>query len=401
MTPIERCTGLEPGAFAAEHWSRTPLLARAGQLPSAFEDLLSVDDVDELVADRALRTPWFRTVREGGGLSAPLRSVNAGGRRVPDVVDPDGLLAQHGEGATLVLNALHRSHPPVARFCRELATELGHPTQCNAYVTPGGDSRGFDYHHDTHDVFVLQVSGRKRWVVHEPVLRLPLPSQARAGADLVADGAEPLLDVELGAGDALYLPRGYVHAALTTDEHSVHLTIGVLSVTWRDVLEDAVALAAGDERFRDALPALDPQQALADVPDFLRWAASWLEQLPAEQVQERLGARLERALPVEPVRLLAQTAAARDLAASTPLRPRAGTRRTLVQQPGSGSVELRLEGRTVTLPAGARPALERLLAGPCSPSDLVEHDLDEASALVLARRMLREGVVVPATGQGR
>jgi ribosomal protein L16 Arg81 hydroxylase len=231
------------------------------------------------------------------------------------------------------------------------------------------------------------------------VLRLPLPSQARAGADLVPDGAEPLLDVELEAGDALYLPRGYVHAALTTDEHSVHLTVGVLSITWRDVLDDAVALAADDEQFRDALPALDPGRALADVPDFLRRAAAWLEQLPAGQVQERLTSRLQRAVPVEPVRLLAQTAAARDLTPATPLRPRTGLRRTLRQD--GGTVVLQLAERRITLPAGARPALERLLAGPCTPADLVEHDLDEESALVLARRMLREAVVVPTTGQGR
>ena len=80
-------------------------------------------------------------------------------------------------------------HPPVARFCRELAAELGHATQCNAYVTPAGDAQGFDFHHDTHDVFVLQVSGRKRWIVHEPVLPLPLPSQPQAGAHLVTEPA--------------------------------------------------------------------------------------------------------------------------------------------------------------------------------------------------------------------
>jgi bifunctional lysine-specific demethylase and histidyl-hydroxylase NO66 len=346
------------------------------------------------VADRALRTPFFRTVREGGGLPAPLRSVNAGGRRIGDVVDGDGLLAQHADGATLVLNALHRSHPPVARFCRALAAELGHPTQCNAYVTPGGHSRGFDFHHDTHDVFVLQVSGRKRWVVHEPVLPLPLPSQARAGDDLVAEGAEPLLDVELEAGDCLYLPRGYVHAALTTDEHSVHLTVGVLSITWNDVLADAVALAVDDLQFRDALPALEPASALDDVPAFLRRAAGWLEQLPADRVQQRLGARLERAVPAEPVRLLAQAAAREHLEPTTALRPRAGLR-TRTESRGE-QVVLVLPGREISLPAGARPALEHLLAGPCTPADLVEHDLDDASALVLARRLLREGVVVPA-----
>ena len=69
-----------------------------------------------------------------------------------------------------------------------------------AGVTPAGDAQGFDYHHDTHDVFVLQVSGRKRWVIHPPVTRLPLASMPQAGNHLVPEGAEPLLDVELYAG---------------------------------------------------------------------------------------------------------------------------------------------------------------------------------------------------------
>jgi lysine-specific demethylase/histidyl-hydroxylase NO66 len=399
-TALARCTALDPADFAAEHWSRAPLLTRTAELPCGFDDLLSAADVDEMVADRALRTPFFRTVRDGGSLPLPVRpSTTAGGRTLVDVVDPEALHAQHADGATLVLNALHRSHPPVARFCRELAGQLGHPTQCNAYVTPGGDAQGFAFHHDTHDVFVLQVSGRKRWVVHEPVLRLPLPSQARAGADLVPEGARPLLDVELEAGDCLYLPRGYVHAALTTDQHSVHLTVGVLSTTWKDVLDDALALAGEDEQFREALPALDPSAALADLPGFLRRAADWLAALPADQVQDRVARRLQRAVPPEPVRLLAQAAAARDVALDTPLRPRGGLR--LAVEVTGRSAELRLPHGTVTLPAGAAAALERLLSGPCTPADLTAHDLDGSSALVLARRMLREGAVVPgASGEG-
>jgi bifunctional lysine-specific demethylase and histidyl-hydroxylase NO66 len=392
-TALSRCAAVDAAAFAAEHWSRAPLLSRAKELPADFTDLLSVDDVDELVAERGLRTPFFRTVRSGNGLPAPTRTVTAGGRRLADAVDPDALHAQHADGATLVLNALHRTHPPIARFCRRLAAELGHPTQCNAYVTPGGRAQGFDFHHDTHDVFVLQISGRKRWIVHEPVLRLPLPSQARSGTDLVPDGATPLLDVELEAGDALYLPRGYVHAAVTTDEHSVHLTVGVLSTTWHDVLADAVALAPDDERFRDALP-VDPATALDDVPAFLRAAADWLAALPAEQVQERVRRRLDRAVPPEPLRLLAQAAAARDLDPGTPLRPREGLRRELDEQ--GDVVVLRLPDRTVELPVVAGPALRRLLAAPCTPADLIGHGLDEPGVLVLARRMLREGVVVPA-----
>ena len=390
MSALSRCTSVEPEVFATEHWSRTFLLSRAKELPHGFEDLLSTADVDELVGDRALRAPFFRTVREGSGLPLPTRGANAGGRRLTDVVDPDALAAQYADGATLVLNALHRMHPPVARFCRELAAELGHPTQCNAYLTPAGQHQGFDFHHDTHDVFVLQVSGRKRWIVHEPVVRLPLPKQSQAGAHLVPEGAEPLLDVELEAGDCLYLPRGYVHAALTTDVDSVHLTVGVLSTTWYDVLTDAVSLAGREEQFRDALPvqpSVDEQ-----LPDFLRRVAAWFESLPPEDVAAAVAPRLARAVPPEPVSLLATAAAVRDLSESTPLRPRTGLGATLRSE--GESVVLTAPGRTITLPAFTAPALRRLLAGPCTPGDLPE--LDAGSALVLARRMLREGIVLPA-----
>ena len=389
---LARAVSVDAGTFAADHWSSTPLLSRAKQLPRLFDDLLSPGDVDELIADRALRSPFFRTVREGGGLPLPTRTVTAGARRVGDVVDAEALAAQYADGATLVLQSMHRMHPPVARFCRALAAELGHPTQCNAYLTPGGQHQGFDYHHDTHDVFVLQVSGRKRWIVYEPVVRLPLASQPQAGAHLVPEGAEPLLDIELEAGDALYLPRGYVHAALTTDEDSVHLTVGVLSTTWYDVLTDVIALAGQDEGFRDALP-VQPTVRLGELlPGFLRKAADWLDALPVDEVERAAGRRLARSVPVEPVSLLATAAAVAHLTSATALRPRGGLA-TTVRIEGD-RVVLTAPGRTVRLPAFTEPALRRLLAGPFTPAGLP--GLDEESALVLARRMLREGVALPA-----
>lgn len=332
-------------------------------------------------------------MRTGAVLPPPVRTVTAGGRRLPDAVDPDRLHAQYADGATLVLNALHRTHPPLVRFCGELATELGHPTQCNAYVTPGGDARGFAFHHDTHDVFVLQVAGRKRWVVHDPVLPSPLRSQSRSGDDLVAAGTPPLLDVELTAGDALYLPRGYVHAAATTDEPSVHLTVGVSAITWHDLLAEVLELAADDVRFRQSLP-VPPQEALADLPAFLREAAGWLAALPAGLVRDRVAGRLDRAVPVEPLRPLAQADAVRALGPATPLRPRRGLHARLEDR--GAQVALLLPDRVVAMPAAVAPALRRLLAGPATPSDLGADGLDEPGALVLTRRLLREAVLVPA-----
>ena len=329
-------------------------------------------------------------VSGGRSVGNTTRTATAGNRRISDLADPDALAARHAEGATLVLQSLHRLHPPVVRFCRDLARELGHATQCNAYVTPGGGAQGFAFHHDTHDVFVLQVSGRKSWRVHRPVLELPLPAQPRAGDDLVAHGDEPLLDIVLAPGDCLYLPRGYVHAASTTEDHSVHLTVGVLSTTWFDVLQDVAALAADVPRFRDALP-VGPLAAVTDLPGFLRDVADWIGSLSAADVEPALRRRLAHALPAEPLRMLAQAAAIRDLTEETSVGVRVGLD---VHLRGDRLV---LPDREIRVPEVALPCLAALLgSGVVSSRSLAEMDLglDAADAVVLVRRLMREGVIV-------
>jgi lysine-specific demethylase/histidyl-hydroxylase NO66 len=386
--------------FAAEHWDSTPLLTRAADLPADFHDLLSPADVDSLVAERGLRSPFFRLVQDAKPVTGMTRKAVAGNVTISDLADPDAVSRRHGEGATLVLQSLHRNWPPVVRFCRDLAAELGHPTQCNAYVTPAGNAQGFAFHHDTHDVFVLQVAGRKRWAVHEPVVTLPTTRQSRAGADLVPDGQQPLLDTELLPGDALYLPRGYVHAAQTTDSASVHLTIGLLAITWYDVLRDVTTLAADDLSFRHALP-LQPLDALQDDPDqlaaVLQQAAAWLAALPVERARELVEARLRKAAPAEPLGMLAQAAAVAECGPTTPVRPRRGLRWSL--QVEAERVTLRLPDCQVELPAFTEAALTQALTAATTPSELAASGasgLDVADAVVLVRRLLREGALVAA-----
>ncbi|MBW3647243.1 MAG: cupin, partial [Actinobacteria bacterium] len=173
----------------------------------------------------------------------------------------------------------------------------------------------------------------------------------------------------------------------------VHLTVGVLSTTWYDVLSDAVSLAGNEPAFREALP-MQPTAGLgAALPDLLRRAAAWLEALPPAELETVVAARLARAVPPEPLALLAQSAAIHDLGPTTALRPRRGVAATLTVD--GDRVRLQLPDRQVDLPLLVEPALRRLLADPSCPEELQVGDLDAEGALVLARRMLREGVVVP------
>ena len=53
------------------------------------------------------------------------------------------------------------------------------------------------------------------------------PWEDRKAAVAEAAGASPLLEPELRPGDLLYLPRGYLHSAMACSEVSIHLTIGI------------------------------------------------------------------------------------------------------------------------------------------------------------------------------
>ena len=168
-----------------------------------------------------------------------------------DVGDVGRIFHEFHNGATIVLQGLQRYWPPLADFCRDLELTLTHPVQANAYITPPS-SRGLGIHYDTHDVFVLQTAGSKSWDIHQCAMPFPLSTQhGRPFGKL-----EPaLLSLQLGAGESLYLPRGFLHQAVSTDEISIHITIGLLCYTWWDLLQEIVAGAREDSRLREALPA--------------------------------------------------------------------------------------------------------------------------------------------------
>jgi hypothetical protein len=135
---------------------------------------------------------------------------------------------------------------------RGLENDFSHPVHANAYLTPR-DSPGFTPHYDTHEVFVLQVAGTKRWRLFEPALTLPHRTQPFAPAGYVLPAA-PILELELKQGDLLYLPRGYVHAAHTSQRHSAHVTIGITVYTWVELLSQFVGASKELAGFRTALP---------------------------------------------------------------------------------------------------------------------------------------------------
>jgi ribosomal protein L16 Arg81 hydroxylase len=401
---LSRCVSIDPQTFATEYWGRGPLLSTSDALPRDFSDLLSPDTVDELIAERGVRAPFIRLASEGDLLAKDSYLSPAGfGAEMPDQVDSAKVLAQFASGATIVLQGLHRLWPPVIDFVRQAVDELGHPVQANAYITPP-TSRGFDPHYDVHDVFVLQVSGQKRWIVHEPVHVHPLPSQPwtehrAAIADRVA--GNPVIDTVLSEGDALYLPRGWIHSAQALKTTSIHLTVGVAPLTGIDVARTVIDELATAQAYRQSLPmGGDPtdedeiiatvSKVMAEMVATLRDEASALSDGAASRLVQR---HADRTRPVA-IRPLAALVAG-EQADTARVQWRHGLVATINHS--DGRIVLRLPDKVLTLPLSCSDAVAALRTGEVADAGSLP-GLDHADGTVLIRRLLREAVVVPVAG---
>ena len=376
--------------FARDHWGRAPLLTRADALPAPTHGF-GPDAVDVLLSSRALRTPFVRMARAGQTLDPSTHTLGGGvGATISDQVSEDKVLREFAAGATIVLQALHRTWEPVAATTRALAADLGHPVQVNAYVTPP-QNQGFDDHYDVHDVLVVQVAGEKRWRVRPPVLDAPLRTQPwtdRREAVATAAEAEPVIDAVLRPGDCLYLPRGWLHSATALGGVSTHLTFGIHTWTVRHLVDDLVRAAGSrldaDPAARASLPlgvdALDPDTTASrrsSVRDALHAA---LDAVTDDQLAALLAGRSRSAQRAEPLGVLAQHAAAeRTHVHSWRVRDGLAAR-------WDGGVLVTRVGRVV-VPVEAHDVVRVVLAGDLAPDRL--HD-------DLLRRFVLAGLVVPA-----
>jgi len=395
---LQSLVALDADAFARDHWAHTPVVMRAADLPGGLLELFDESSVDELVSRRGLRTPFLRVAQDGRTLGDREFTQGGGvGASIADQVSDDKLLSLFAGGATIVLQGLHRTWGPLIDFTQQLAQELGHPVQANAYVTPSQHA-GFSDHYDVHDVFVLQVAGEKRWQVRSPVHDSPLRDEPWTDhRPEVEEAGRRAADHEftLRPGDVLYLPRGWIHSATALGGVSTHVTLGVHVWTRRHVADElvsmALAAASRDERVRaslDVSPTGFDHDAVAPDVELVRAAlVRALDAIEPAAVVDALEARARGTQRPAPIGPLAQVAAADALRPDTSLvlRPYVGAR--LVPS-GDGPATLR--SRLADFPVEAHDVgtFVALVAGGVLRADMIGLDL--------ARRLMLAGLVVVA-----
>ena len=350
-----------------------------------YSELLSVSDLDTVLGTHSAKYPDISLVRNDGDVS-PGEYTNDAGR-----IQPTEVARHFDDGATIIFRQLQMRVPTLARLCVALGRCFSSRVQTNVYLTPP-DAQGFAPHWDTHDVFVLQLSGTKRWSIYDSKIRLPLRGQRFEPGTPPGALAE---EFELGPGSAVYLPRGLMHSARSTGEASVHITLGITAFTWAEFLVESVNAAALEEESlrrnlprgfaREGFPAAERQRLFGEKLETVR------SRFDPEVVWRRFS---DEILAVDVplfTDLLSQRFRGERLTLDSRVRRRVGLL-TEAEIEGEACL-LRFCGRELRLPVRAWPALRfASTADEFEVRDLPDC-LDAEGKLILVTRLIQEGVL--------
>jgi ribosomal protein L16 Arg81 hydroxylase len=378
---------VRPEVFTAKYWERYPLVVKRRQ-PSYHSDLLEFCDVEELLSGAEKREDFVRCVKKGEAV--PLEAGTG-------IEKP---LAAFRDGATIVLQGLQRARSTLSSLSNALGSEFSCEFQINAYLTPssGGETQGLGIHYDTHDVFVLQLAGVKRWRIYESPVRLPLDTQPHH--PLAKDRGKCSLQCDLRPGDCLYIPRGFYHSAkvLKNSQASLHLTIGVHPVKWSDLIQAVLRRAARqDVQLRQSLPFAFARNPVL-TPAIRRGLLDRLNALTKPKhlkaaLAEVSGDLIDRQYPVLNGHLQDLDACLK-LKMTTRLarRPAIAVKTTREQ----GKIKLHFHGKVVSLPSYLAGVLAFIQRMPAFSAKELPASLSGREKLLLLRRLLQEGYLTLA-----
>lgn len=351
--------------------------------PERFKGLMSIADVDRLVTSVDLKE---------GQLDLAQASSERRLQRT-DYVDAAGYIDRgavadfHRGGATIVLQQAHQLEPSLGRFCRGLEYIFSCHVQTNLYLTPP-HAQGFPTHYDNHCVFVLQMEGEKSWRLYNKPVDTPFRGEEfQRGVHQVGELHDEFV---LKAGDCAYIPRGMMHDASTSgDDPSLHVTVGLITRTWADLMLEVISEAAlHNVEARRSLPAgyanpgFDREPWRAYLRKLALALANDVELDPALDLTADSFIRSRAADNSSAVRDAAKGVATNEKLRRHPFAP------TRLAEDGDALV-LIAPGGELTYPAAERARLERVLTGaPFTPKEIGGESPEEFAAKLLAYGIL-------------
>ncbi len=178
-----------------------------------FDGLLDWTALLDLVASGALAPESLR-------LTLKARTVAPSFYAKDGRVDAANLAKLLDGGASVIASRLDRHVPALGALCADIARRTGEEIYAGAIATTGAGG-AFALHYDPQDLVILQLEGRKRWLIHGPPVDFPVGGMP----EQTPPRNTPLFDETLEPGDLLFLPAGYWHHCENGPGRSLHIGI--------------------------------------------------------------------------------------------------------------------------------------------------------------------------------
>ena len=232
--------------FLRDYYEKKPLLSPNNKCRN-FDDLISLEKLDHLLATSELPPASIDMARSKPPISKANFTFKSGN------IDRGAVVRHYQRGATIIFPQINLAIDELANFCRNLEFELSCKVQTNVYLTPR-NSQGFKTHYDDHDVFIMQIHGKKNWNLYQQAVEKPFRGEPFDSSEHEAGRLN--LNFTMEPGDCLYIPRGYMHDATNVgSEPSLHITVGLLVKKWADLMLEVLSeVALNNSQFRESLP---------------------------------------------------------------------------------------------------------------------------------------------------
>ena len=258
--------GLSPDQFMRQYWHKKPLLVR-GAIPAFELSHQNGEALDSPIPAKQLLQYALKEEVE----SRLVTSKPWGFEQGP--FSKQALPSGEKKNWTLLFQGMEAHHPAAAkilswfRFIPDARLD-------DLMISIAGIGGGVGPHFDSYDVFLIQMSGRRRWRISEQKdlsLNPKLPLK-------ILQSFKPEQEWVLEPGDMLYLPPHVAHDGVALDAGCQTWSVGFRSPSFKELLQEGLWRLA--ESLED-IPALD--QKFAD-PN--QRATQTADQLPNELIAQ-------------------------------------------------------------------------------------------------------------------
>ena len=258
--------GISPDRFMKQYWHKKPLLVR-GAIPAFAVAAQNGEDLNSPISAEDLIKLAVRDPVESRLIKANPWSFDAGPftkKSIPALNKPNW---------TLLLQGMEAHHPAAAkilswfRFIPDARLD-------DLMISIAGIGGGVGPHFDSYDVFLIQMSGRRRWQISQQKdlsLSPNLPLK-------ILQRFKPEHEWTLEPGDMLYLPPHIAHDGVALDAGCQTWSVGFRSPSFKELLQEGLWRLA--ESLED-IPELERKFA-----DPMQKATASAEQLPEELIKQ-------------------------------------------------------------------------------------------------------------------